>query len=73
MFRGFFNDLSRGVLSDGTNTSISLQPRLVLWSLNTISGLVCRQLSLLMYLHILKDLKFFIFSDSLRLVFILPL
>ena len=58
---------------DGTNTSISLQPRLVSWSLNTISGLVCRQLSLRMYLHILKDLKFFIFSDSLWLVFILPL
>ena len=30
-------------VSDGTNTSISLQPRLVSWSLN-IYGLVCRQL-----------------------------
>ena len=59
-------------LSDGTNTSISLQPRLVSWSLNTISGLVCRQLSIRMYLHILKDLKF-IFSDRSSLVFILPL
>ena len=60
-------------MSDGTDTSISLQPRLVSWSLNTISGLVCKQISLSLCLHILKDLKFFIFSDSLRLVFILPL
>ena len=61
-------------MSDGTNTSIGLQPRLVSWSLITISGLFAdNSLYVCMYLHILKDLKFFIFSDRLRLVFILPL